>query len=52
MADELLRDEADITERGVDRRTEDPSAPLVDAAAGDRRSASSKARASSRSRRS
>src|SRR6187431_773434 len=30
MADEILRDEADITERGVDRVTEDPSAPLVD----------------------
>src|SRR4051794_2244914 len=32
MADEKLRDEADITERGVDRIAEDPSAPLVDAA--------------------
>ena len=30
MADDLLRDEADITERGVDRRTEDPSSPLED----------------------
>jgi NADH-quinone oxidoreductase subunit D len=31
MTDELLRDEADVTERGVDRVTEDPSAPLMDA---------------------
>src|SRR5215204_3053603 len=31
MADELLRDEADITERGVAREVEDPAAPLVDA---------------------
>ena len=30
MADELLRDEADVTERGVDRATEDPASPLVD----------------------
>jgi NADH-quinone oxidoreductase subunit D len=33
MGDELLRDEADVTERGVDRKTEDPSAPLMDATA-------------------
>ncbi|MGA8217003.1 MAG: hypothetical protein WB771_00425, partial [Solirubrobacterales bacterium] len=32
MADELLRDEADITERGYSRLEEDPSSPLVDAA--------------------
>jgi NADH-quinone oxidoreductase subunit D len=31
MADDTLRDEADITERGVARELEDPSAPLVDA---------------------
>jgi NADH-quinone oxidoreductase subunit D len=31
MADELLRDEADITERGVARQTEDPSAATMDA---------------------
>src|SRR3954447_8006843 len=31
MADELLRDEADITERGVARQTEDPSAAAMDA---------------------
>ena len=52
MADEILRDEADVTERGVDRVTEDPSAPLVDAASRSSPSASSRARASSRSRRS
>ena len=32
MADDLLRDEADVTERGYSREGEDPSAPLVDAA--------------------
>jgi NADH-quinone oxidoreductase subunit D len=31
MADEILRDEADVTERGVAREVEDPVAPLVDA---------------------
>ena len=33
MADEILRDEADITERGVERFTEDPSAALMDESA-------------------
>ena len=32
MADEQLRDEADVTERGVARQAEDPSSALVDAA--------------------
>jgi hypothetical protein len=32
MADDLLRDEADVTERGYSRLGEDPSSPLVDAA--------------------
>jgi NADH-quinone oxidoreductase subunit D len=31
MADDLLRDEAEVTERGLPREVEDPSAPLVDA---------------------
>ena len=30
MADEILRDEADVTERGIDPFTEDPSARLVE----------------------
>jgi NADH-quinone oxidoreductase subunit D len=30
MADEILRDEADVTERGIDPFTEDPSARLAD----------------------
>src|SRR5213592_4687426 len=32
MSDDLLRDEADVTERGYSREAEDPSASLVDAA--------------------
>src|SRR5829696_5701526 len=32
MADDLLRDEADLTERGYSRLGEDPASPLVDAA--------------------
>jgi NADH-quinone oxidoreductase subunit D len=32
VADELLRDEADVTERGYSRLGEDPSSPQVDAA--------------------
>ena len=30
MADEVLRDEADVTERGIDPRAEDPSSALAD----------------------
>ena len=30
MADDLLRDEADVRERGVDPRAEDPSSPLAE----------------------
>jgi NADH-quinone oxidoreductase subunit D len=33
MGDEILRDEAEVTERGVSREAEDPVAPLVDAGA-------------------